>query len=358
MLFDDLQEQLKQLEPDVTTIKAFWQNANFEPRITELEKEAQDPAVWQDQNKAHILKELQALKNQHEQFTTITHSFAELQEMISLFATDEAELQKLAADIKTVGGQIRSFKIQLLLNEPSDRSNCFININAGAGGTESQDWAEMLSRMYVRFCEQERLQATVLDLQTGEEAGIKSATLLVKGKNAYGLLKGEHGIHRLVRISPYDANKRRHTSFAGVYVVPETPEVEVTIDPKDLRIDTYRAGGAGGQHVNKTDSAVRITHAPSGIVVQCQNERSQLQNKETAMNMLKAKLAQKAKEEQEAKMSGYEKKKIEWGSQIRSYVLHPYKMVKDHRTNHESQQPDLVLDGQLTDFIEAYLIQK
>lgn len=358
MLFDDLQEQLKQLEPDVTTIKAFWQNANFEPRITELEKEAQDPAVWQDQNKAHILKELQALKNQHEQFTTITHSFAELQEMISLFATDETELQKLAADIKTVGGQIRSFKIQLLLNEPSDRSNCFININAGAGGTESQDWAEMLSRMYLRFCEQERLQATVLDLQTGEEAGIKSATLLVKGKNAYGLLKGEHGIHRLVRISPYDANKRRHTSFAGVYVVPETPEVEVTIDPKDLRIDTYRAGGAGGQHVNKTDSAVRITHAPSGIVVQCQNERSQLQNKETAMNMLKAKLAQKAKEEQEAKMSGYEKKKIEWGSQIRSYVLHPYKMVKDHRTNHESQQPDLVLDGQLTDFIEAYLIQK
>jgi peptide chain release factor 2 len=210
--------------------------------------------------------------------------------------------------------------------------------------------------MYVRFCEREQLSVDILDHQVGEEAGIKSATLFIRGKNSYGLLKGEAGIHRLVRISPFDANKRRHTSFAAVTLTPEVPEVEISIEPKDLRIDTYRAGGAGGQHVNKTESAVRITHIPTGIVVQCQNERSQIQNRETAMKMLKAKLAQKQKEEQDAKSAAIERKKIEWGSQIRSYVLHPYKMVKDHRTDHESPQPDLVLDGELMDFIESYLI--
>jgi peptide chain release factor 2 len=210
--------------------------------------------------------------------------------------------------------------------------------------------------MYLRFCEREGLSVEIIDYQPGEEAGIKSATLFIRGKNPYGTLKSENGIHRLVRISPFDASRRRHTSFAAVSVTPETPEVEVAIDPKDLRIDTYRASGAGGQHVNKTESAVRITHLPTGIVVQCQNERSQSQNKETAMKMLKARLAQRIKEEREAKAAKVEKKKIEWGSQIRSYVLHPYKMVKDHRTNQESPQPDLILDGELNDFIEAYLI--
>jgi peptide chain release factor 2 len=195
-----------------------------------------------------------------------------------------------------------------------------------------------------------------VDHQVGEAAGIKSATLFIRGKNAYGLLKGEQGIHRLVRISPYDANKRRHTSFSAVSISPEVPEVEITIDPNDLRIDTFRSGGAGGQHVNKTESAIRITHIPTGTVVQCQNERSQVQNKETAMKMLRAKLAQKQKTEQAAKDAAIEKKSIEWGSQIRSYVLHPYKMVKDHRTDYESPQPDLVLDGDLTPFIESYLI--
>lgn len=358
MLIDDLQELLKGLEPDIETIKTFWQSAQLENKLETLEQKAQDPAVWQDPAQAHVLKELQAIKNQKEQYQAITDGFDELNEMLTLFAQDEVELKKLATDIKKLGGLVRSFKVQLLLHEPSDRSNCFVSVNSGAGGTESQDWAEMLLRMYVRFCEREGLSVSIIDHQVADEAGIKSATLLVKGKNAYGLLKSEHGIHRLVRISPYDANKRRHTSFAGVHVTPETPEVEVSIDPNDLRIDTYRAGGAGGQHVNKTDSAVRITHLPTKIVVQCQNERSQLQNKETAMKMLKAKLAQRAKEEQEAKMAGFEKKKIEWGSQIRSYVLHPYKMVKDHRTNHESPQPDLVLDGDLIGFIENYLIQQ
>jgi peptide chain release factor 2 len=208
----------------------------------------------------------------------------------------------------------------------------------------------------LRYAEREKLSAAILDYQVGEGAGIKSATLFIKGKKAYGLLKGEQGVHRLVRISPFDSNKRRHTSFAAVNVTPEVPEVAITIDPNDLRIDTYRAGGAGGQHVNKTDSAVRITHLPTNTVTQCQSERSQLQNKETAMKMLMAKLVQKQKEEELAKAAAIQKQKIEWGSQIRSYVLHPYKMVKDHRTDVESQQPDLVLDGELMPFIEAYLI--
>ena len=211
--------------------------------------------------------------------------------------------------------------------------------------------------MYYRFCERNNFHADTIDYQAGEEAGIKSATLFIRGKNPYGYFKSEHGVHRLVRISPFDSNKRRHTSFTSVMVTPEVPDVAIVIDPKDLRIDTYRASGAGGQHVNKTDSAVRITHLPTNIVVQCQNERSQLQNKAFAMKMLHAKLAQKIKEEQDAKLSaGIEKRKIEWGSQIRSYVLHPYKMVKDHRTDFESPQPDKILDGELIDFIEAFLI--
>jgi len=357
MLIDDLQEQLKQLEPDVQTIKTFWKNAAVEDKITTLQKKAEDPSVWQDPKQAYILKELKAFENQRDLYQEVTKNFSDLSEMIELFKTDESELQKLVDDIRKLSRSVRSFKIQLLLNEESDSSNCFININSGAGGTESQDWAEMLTRMITRFCERERLNASVIDLQTGDEAGIKSATLFVKGKNAYGLLKSEHGTHRLVRISPYDANKRRHTSFAGVHITPEAQEVAITIDPNDLRIDTYRASGAGGQHVNKTDSAVRITHSPSKIVVQCQNERSQLQNKETAMKMLKARLAQKQKEDKQAKAAAQEKKKMEWGSQIRSYVLHPYKMVKDHRTSHESSQPDLVLDGDLISFVESYLVQ-
>jgi len=358
MLIDELKELLKSTDTDIQTIKTFWDNAKLETQFRELEARTQQETFWQAPDQAETLKELQRIRLLHEQYHHLINTHTELAELLDLFGEEEAELEKIRPEIHAFKKAALAFKVSLLLNEPDDASNCFMNINSGAGGTESQDWANMILRMYVRFCEQNKFNVEIVDYQAGEEAGIKSATLFIRGKNVNGLLKSEHGIHRLVRISPYDANKRRHTSFAGVMLIPEVPDIEVTIDPTDLRIDTYRAGGAGGQHVNKTDSAVRITHLPTNIVVQCQNERSQGQNKQIAMKMLMAKLAQKAKEEKEAKVSGIEKKKIEWGSQIRSYVLHPYKMVKDHRTDHESPQPDLVLDGELMDFIEAYLVWK
>lgn len=356
MLFDDLKEKLKSLEPDLETIKTFWANAKNEEEFEKLTALSNQENFWQHPEQASVLKKLQQVKQQRESYQQIMHAQQELDELLVLFEQDETELNRLRDEIFKHARAVARFKIGLLLAEPDDESNCFFSINAGAGGTEAQDWSDMLLRMFLRFCEREKLTASLMDYQPGEGAGIKSATLFIKGKNAYGLLKGEQGIHRLVRISPFDANKRRHTSFSGVFVTPEAPDINVTIDPKDIRIDTYRAGGAGGQHVNKTDSAVRITHLPTNIVVQCQNERSQTQNKETAMKMLMAKLVQKEKEEQQAKIAAVEKRKIEWGSQIRSYILHPYKMVKDHRTDIESPQPELVLDGDLMEFIEAYLI--
>ena len=356
MIFDNLTEQLKELEPTITVIKTFWHNFNIEKQISDLESKTV-VSDWQNLQQIQLLKDLQALKNKQAHYTDLINQYQECFDLVELFKNDQIELEKISLDIKQLAKKITAFKIQLLLHDQQDDSNCFLSINAGAGGTESQDWAEILLRMYTRFCEKQNFEFSILDYQVGEGAGIKSATLFIKGKNAFGMLKSEQGIHRLVRISPYDANKRRHTSFAGLHLVPETLKSDIIINSDDLRIDTYRAGGAGGQHVNKTESAIRITHLPSGIVVQCQNERSQGQNKENAMKMLKAKLAQKQEEEAQAKTAAIEKKKIEWGSQIRSYILHPYKMVKDHRTNFESQQPDLVLDGDLIEFIESYLLQ-
>ena len=356
MLIDELLEQLKSTQPDIDTIQAYWDNSGAEKHYKKLNDQSMQEDFWQHPDQAMISKELQRVKNKRKNYLNIINTYKELSDLLELFKEDEAELHKLQKDINTLLSAVKSFKVALLLNDPQDSSNCFLMINAGAGGTESQDWANMLLRMYTRFCEREKRNFSLIDYQPAEEAGIKSATLFIKGKNPYGLFKSEEGIHRLVRISPFDTNKRRHTSFAAVAVTPEVPDVEIIIDPSDLRIDTYRASGAGGQHVNKTESAVRITHLPTNTVTQCQNERSQLQNKATAMKMLQAKLAQKQKEEQAAKLAKIERKKIEWGSQIRSYVLHPYKMVKDHRTDHESPQPDLVLDGDLMKFIENYLI--
>ena len=246
-----------------------------------------------------------------------------------------------------------------MLNEPNDILNAIVSVNAGAGGTEAQDWAEMLLRMYLRWCEKNNHQVEMIDIQKMEEAGIKSATFIVKGDYAYGYLKGETGIHRLVRISPFDANKKRHTSFASVNVIPEiSDDIDIEINEKDLKIETFRASGAGGQHVNKTESAVRITHLPTGIVVQCQNERSQHRNKDVAMKILKAKLyeLERKQKEEELKSLRGELKEIGWGNQIRSYILHPYRLVKDHRTNFETGNVKAVLDGEILDeFIKKYL---
>lgn len=356
MLIDDVREQLKKIEPDLQTVEHCWRELRGQEELEKLSQTVRAEDAWQSPEQIALFKQVQKLRQQNDRYNEIRASYAELKELIELFQNDETHLHELKGDVDNLVRSVAQFKHELLLSGPQDEARCFLSVNAGAGGTESQDWAEMLLRMYIRFCEREKFGVSVIDYQAGEGAGIKSATLFIKGKNAFGLLKSEHGIHRLVRISPYDANKRRHTSFASVFVLPEVEAAEITIDQKDLRIDTYRAGGAGGQHVNKTDSAVRITHIPTGIVVQCQSERSQTQNKETAMKMLMAKLKQKQVEEQQSKIAAVEKKSIEWGSQIRSYVLHPYKMVKDHRTDFESPQPELVLDGDLMPFIEKTLI--
>ena len=270
------------------------------------------------------------------------------------FLAEALQLEKALVE------EIEELNIASLLSRALDDASALLTINAGAGGTESCDWASMLLRMYLRFAEHKSWAVEIHDMQEGEEAGIKSATIEISGAFAYGLLKGESGVHRLVRISPFDSNARRHTSFASVFLSPLIDEeIEITINPSDLRIDTYRASGAGGQHVNRTDSAVRITHIPTGVVVQCQSQRSQHQNKDKAMKLLQSKLYEKEEEERRRQRQSVEdeKSKIDFGSQIRSYVLHPYKLVKDHRTNHEDFAPHQVLDGNISPFINTYLQQ-
>ncbi len=272
---------------------------------------------------------------------------------------DAKSVREVEQELKKIGAEIDDLELRSLLADPDDQKNAILTIHPGAGGTESQDWAEMLMRMYLRWIEKKGFEAQILDYQPGEEAGIKDVTIEVRGDYAYGYLKAEAGVHRLVRISPFDFNQRRHTSFASVFVYPEIEsDVEVDIDPNDLRIDTFRASGAGGQHVNKTSSAVRITHIPTGIVVTCQNERSQHRNRDAAMKILRAKLYQLKKQEEEAKLSEIEsqKKEIAWGNQIRSYVFHPYTMVKDHRTGVETGNVQAVMDGELDPFIRAFLL--
>jgi len=358
MLTDELQEHLKSVQDDIDIIRDFFHKSQIEERYQSLSQETMQEDFWKRSDQAKRMQDLQRLKETRDEYYTLIQSHEQLPELISLFRDDEQELNKLRSDVAEHCRRVRQFKIQLLLDEEADDKNCFLNINAGAGGTESQDWSEMLLRMYLRFCEDAHLKAQVIDHIPGEEAGIKSAVISVKGTKAFGLLKGEQGIHRLVRISPFDTGGRRHTSFAGVYITPEAEEVEVNIDPRDIRLDTFRASGAGGQHVNTTDSAVRLTHAPSGIVVQSQSERSQHKNRETAMRVLRSRLYQQYKEEEEAKRTTGEKHSIEWGSQIRSYVLQPYQMIKDHRTHYETPRTQDVLNGDIMQFIETYLIQR
>lgn len=271
---------------------------------------------------------------------------------------DEKAFTELKIDLGGIENQIRDLEIKSLLSGETDGSNTYLSINSGAGGTEACDWASMLMRMFLRYAEQHGYKADILSMSEGEEAGIKSVTMSIEGPFAYGYLKAENGVHRLVRISPFDSNARRHTSFASVFCWPDIEDdIEIEIRDEDLKVDTYRSSGAGGQHVNKTESAVRITHIPSGVVVQCQNQRSQHANRDKAMKMLKAALyeLELEKRQKEKDALSASKKENEWGSQIRSYVLHPYKLVKDHRTNFESGNPQAVLDGSLDPFIEAYL---
>lgn len=319
------------------------------------------PDFWNDQKAAQVvINESNSLKDQVHGFHDMSETFENLELTYELVKEEnDAELQaELEEELQQLIKRLSDFELDQLLSETYDKNNAILELHPGAGGTESQDWGSMLLRMYTRWAEKRGFKVDTLDYLPGDEAGIKSVTLSIKGHNAYGYLKAEKGVHRLVRISPFDASGRRHTSFVSCEVMPElNNEIEIDIRTEDLKVDTYRASGAGGQHINKTESAVRITHIPTGVVVACQTERSQIQNREHAMNMLKAKLYQREIEEKEKQLLEIrgEQKEIGWGSQIRSYVFHPYSLVKDHRTNTEIGNVQAVMDGELDPFIDAYL---
>ncbi len=323
----------------------------------------QEPGFWDDSKKAEeVTKKSKAIKDKIDRFDKLKSQLEDVEVLNEMMEDDDEESANEIIDtIKTIEAEIDDYNMKILLNGEYDKNNAIVTLHVGVGGTDANDWTEMLLRMYTRWCEQHGYSVETIDLLPGDEAGIKSVTLKVTGEYAYGYLKAEKGIHRLVRISPYNANGKRQTSFASMEVLPElTKEQDIDIRPEDLKVDTYRSGGAGGQHVNKTDSAVRITHLPTGIVVQCQNERSQFSNRDTAMEMLKSKLVElkeRAHKEKIEDLTG-ELKDMGWGSQIRSYVFHPYSMVKDHRTNVETSNVTAVMDGDIDMFINAFLKQQ
>jgi len=333
-------------------------------RLQELEHSIADPDFWKDSRQAQILtREHKTAERVVQLWSALARDLEDCHVLLELAREaggDQSVEQEIEHTLESLAKKVKGFEFQKMLGNENDGNNAIVSINAGAGGTEAQDWANMLLRMYLRWAENREFSTAVIDVLEGEEAGIKSATFTVNGEYAFGYLKAEIGIHRLVRISPFDANARRHTSFASVFVYPDIEDtIEITIEDKDLRVDTYRASGAGGQHVNKTDSAVRITHIPSGIVVQCQNERSQHMNRAMAMKFLKARLYEQEMQarEKELETMHASKKQIAWGNQIRSYVMQPYRLVKDHRTGLEVGNVEAVLDGDLDDFIEAFLMQ-
>jgi len=321
-----------------------------------------EPAFWGDQARAQkVLQRRKRLESDLALLKRLNTQQDDAQVLADWLEGGEDVAADFTVALDALEATAEEAEFQKMLGGEHDRANAILTINAGAGGTDSQDWAEMLLRMYLRWCDRRGFKRDIADIQAGEEAGIKSATVIVQGEYAYGYLSAEAGVHRLVRISPFDSNARRQTSFASVFAWPEIEdEVEIDVQEKDLRIDTYRSSGAGGQHVNVTDSAVRITHLPTGIVVSCQNERSQIRNREVGMKILKARLYELEMQKRREKLDAVEaaKKDIAFGSQIRSYVLHPYRMVKDHRTKHETGNPDRVLDGDIDDFIKAELVAK
>ena len=329
--------------------------------VKELETKTLEPDFYNDMKSSQrVLQKIKEYNVKIERFNSLKNDWEDLSTLVELAIAedDETVLEEITTGFNRLSEKMESMKLETLLSGPYDKNNAIITLHAGAGGTEAQDWCQMLYRMYQMWAERKEYKVSTLDFLDGDEAGLKSVTILIEGLNAYGFAKCEKGVHRLVRISPFDAAGRRHTSFASVEVMPDIEDdIEININPDDLRIDTYRSSGAGGQHVNKTSSAIRITHIPTGVVVACQNERSQFQNKDTAMKMLKAKLMELAEAEHKEKIEDIKgvQKEIAWGSQIRSYVFHPYTMVKDHRTNYEVGNIGSVMDGNLDGFINAYL---
>ncbi|WP_290773644.1 peptide chain release factor 2 [Anaerofustis sp.] len=353
-LLNDISKELDDISKsiDIPTLKE---------SLIQKENLMNDENFWNESEQANkVLKEIKTLKSQINKFTSIENKKEDMNILIEMLEDEftESDASSTMQELNLLKKELQSFVIDTLLSGEYDSNNAILSIHPGAGGTESQDWAEMLYRMFLRFAEKRKFKIKILEELSGDVAGIKSVTMLLKGENAYGYLKGEKGVHRLVRISPFDSNNRRHTSFASVDVEPEINEdINLEINPSDLKIDTYRSGGAGGQHVNKTDSAVRITHLPTKIVVSCQNERSQFQNKETAMKILRGKLYKILMEEHKEKLDEIKGDygQIAWGNQIRSYVFHPYSMVKDHRTKAETSNVQSVMDGDIDLFIDAYL---
>jgi peptide chain release factor 2 len=358
----ELKSTFEELQKKSSDLKGFLELDNKALRLEEIETTLADAAIWDTPKKsAELLKEKKVLSTFIEIGDQFKRAIDDIETYFSLMEEDPDVQDEMEAEILHFQKVVEEAETKNYLSGENDANNAFLNIHPGAGGTESQDWAEMLLRMFLRFGERENYKVQIQELLPGEEAGIKSVTVKFEGEFAYGYLKQEVGVHRLVRISPFDSNKRRHTSFAAVFVYPEVDDsIEIDIDPGDLRIDTYRASGKGGQHVNTTDSAVRITHIPTNTVTQCQNERSQHQNKESAMKMLRAKLYDlelRKKLKEKNKMEN-DKGEIAWGNQIRSYVLHPYQSVKDHRTNVEIGNSQRVLDGDIFEFIKAHLKQR
>ncbi|MBS3766730.1 MAG: peptide chain release factor 2 [Candidatus Cloacimonetes bacterium] len=364
MEFREFVKQVSELQKQASEIRRYLDPAGKRKQVKELEEEMSHPDFWDDQERAkEISEQVSNLKNDIETAEKVEEWTEELSTFIELLKLEKDKELEKEAEGKLIKAErlFNKLELRLLLDDEDDESDVILVIHPGAGGTESQDWAEMLLRMYLKWAKAQEFSTVMLDKQAGDTAGIKSATVEIKGKFTYGYLKGENGVHRLVRISPFDANKRRHTSFASVFVYPEKEEdVEVEINENDLKIDTYRASGAGGQHVNTSDTAVRVTHLPTNTVVQCQSERSQHSNKSNAIKVLKSRLYQIEKEEREKEKQKQEskKKKIEWGSQIRSYVMHPYSMVKDHRTDYKTGNVEAVMDGDIDSFIDAYLKMK
>ncbi len=355
-------ELLKDLNKKMENITDITQPDKIENRLKEIEQMQQENEFWSDAKKAaKISQEKTKLERVLKVYNEAKEALNDANEYFELAKSenDEESLEMLFEDASSLEEHIKNLEVQIMLSGEHDINNAIVSIHPGAGGTESQDWASMLYRMYLRWAERHGFKVEVLDYQPGEEAGIKDVSFIIKGENAYGYLKVENGIHRLVRISPFDANAKRHTSFASVMVSPEIDDdIEIEIEDKDIRIDTYRASGAGGQHVNKTESAIRITHIPTGIVVQCQNDRSQHKNKASAMKMLKSRLYEYEMAKKQAKIDGIEKSEIGWGHQIRSYVLHPYQQVKDTRSNEAFTNVDAILDGDIDKIIEGVLIHQ